>query len=189
MPLPLLWELLFWGWFAAEITIALTRRTAKGEGRLRDRGSQLVLWIAITLALTACEVIAGMRFARMAASPKWLTAAALILLVAGLAVRWTAILTLRKSFSVNVAIRPSQQICNTGLYRWIRHPSYLGLLLVFIAVGLHARNWISFGMVIALPGAALLYRIQVEERALREAFGEQYAAYAKNTSRLLPGIW
>jgi protein-S-isoprenylcysteine O-methyltransferase Ste14 len=43
--------------------------------------------------------------------------------------------------------------------------------------------------VVIAPGAALLYRIHVEERALRGAFGEEYVAYSRVTKRLVPGIY
>jgi protein-S-isoprenylcysteine O-methyltransferase Ste14 len=77
----------------------------------------------------------------------------------------------------------------TGLYRWMRHPSYTGLILIFLAAGLHTHNWISF-LIITIPTtAALLYRIHVEEIALREHFGEEYIAYSRETRRLIPGIY
>ncbi len=88
-----------------------------------------------------------------------------------------------------MAIQDAQQITRTGLYRFVRHPSYLGLLLVFLAIGLHSRNWISFAVVLVPTIAALLYRIHVEETALAEAFGEEYVAYSKATKRLVPGVY
>jgi protein-S-isoprenylcysteine O-methyltransferase Ste14 len=116
------------------------------------------------------------------------TAGVMVMLVA-LAIRWSAIFTLGKSFSSNVAIQDSQQITRTGLYRFVRHPSYLGLLLVFFAIGVHSRNWISFAAVLVPTTAALLYRIHVEEAALAEAFGDDYVAYSRATKRLVPGIY
>jgi len=110
-------------------------------------------------------------------------------LVLGLAIRWTAILTLGKSFSANVAIRDAQRVHKAGLYRFVRHPSYLGLMLIFLAIGLHARNWISLTLVLVPTFLALSYRIHVEEGALSEAFGEEYAAYRRGTKRLVPGVF
>jgi protein-S-isoprenylcysteine O-methyltransferase len=96
---------------------------------------------------------------------------------------------LGKSFSSNVAIRSTQTVLKTGLYRWMRHPSYSGLLLCIFAVALHTHNWISL-LVIMLPStAALLYRIHVEEIALREHFGSEYIEYSRQTKRLVPGLY
>ena len=106
----------------------------------------------------------------------WLKLAALAIFIAGLAIRSTAIFSLGKAFSSNVAIHATQTVNTSGLYHFVRHPSYLGLLLVLFAIGLHSRNWIAFALAF-LPPAALLYRIQVEETALNAAFREQYAAY------------
>jgi protein-S-isoprenylcysteine O-methyltransferase Ste14 len=111
------------------------------------------------------------------------------LMIAGLAVRWTAILTLGKAFSSNVAIQESQTIQRSGLYRIVRHPSYLGLLIIFFAIGVHSRNWLGLAVVMVPTTAALLYRIHVEEIALRDAFGAEYADYSKSTKRLIPGIY
>jgi protein-S-isoprenylcysteine O-methyltransferase Ste14 len=113
----------------------------------------------------------------------------LILLMTALAIRWTAVFTLGQAFSANVAIRESQRILRSGLYGVVRHPSYLGLLLVFVAIGIHSRNWISFALAVLPTTAALFYRIHVEEQALREAFGDEYAQYSRVTKRLVPGVW
>jgi protein-S-isoprenylcysteine O-methyltransferase Ste14 len=88
-----------------------------------------------------------------------------------------------------VAIRDSQTLNRAGLYRVIRHPSYLGLLIVFIAIGVHSRNWLSFAIVLIPTTAALLYRIRVEETALVQAFGDDYVAYSQTTKRLIPGLF
>ena len=119
----------------------------------------------------------------------WLKTASVAVLVVALAIRWTAVFTLGKSFSANVAIRESQKMMRSGLYRMVRHPSYLGLLMVFVAIGIHSRNWISFVVAIVPTTAALIYRIQVEETVLREAFGEEYAQYSRVTKRLVPGVY
>jgi protein-S-isoprenylcysteine O-methyltransferase Ste14 len=120
---------------------------------------------------------------------QWIRFASLAFLVFGLAIRWTAVVSLGKSFSANVAIRTEQRLQTAGLYRFVRHPSYLGLLLVIVAIGLHTRNWIGFAIVVIPSMAALSYRIQVEEAALRAAFGDVYAVYISRTKRLFPGVY
>jgi protein-S-isoprenylcysteine O-methyltransferase Ste14 len=119
----------------------------------------------------------------------WLRIAAIALLVAGLAIRWAAIFTLGRSFSTNVAIHATQTVHKTGLFRWVRHPSYAGMLLIFTAIGLSQHNWVSLAIMLVFPTAALLYRIHVEEMALTEAFGEDYLEYSRVTRRLVPGIY
>jgi protein-S-isoprenylcysteine O-methyltransferase Ste14 len=113
----------------------------------------------------------------------------LLVLIFGLALRWAAVLSLGKSFSSNVAIHATQRVHKTGLYRWMRHPSYTGLLLCILALGLHTRNWISLLVIFVAPAVALLYRIHVEEIALLDHFGQEYIDYSRQTSRLIPGIY
>jgi protein-S-isoprenylcysteine O-methyltransferase Ste14 len=76
-----------------------------------------------------------------------------------------------------------------GRYRVVRHASYLGLLMVFAAIGIHSRNWVGFVVAVVPTTAALMYRTQVEEQALQEAFGEEYAPYSRVTKRLVPGVY
>jgi protein-S-isoprenylcysteine O-methyltransferase Ste14 len=184
-----LWKILIYGWVASEIVIGFATRTRSSGGTVKDRGSLVILWVTITLAITAGETIHYSMPSYMFGGAHWLSVAAIILLIAGLVIRWTAILSLGKAFSSNVAIRNTQTIYRGGLYRFMRHPSYTGLLLAFLAIGLKERNWIACLAVIVPTTAALLYRIHVEEAALNEAFGARYAAYSKETKRLIPGIY
>lgn len=119
----------------------------------------------------------------------WLRVISVVVLAAGLAIRWTAVASLGKSFSANVAIHATQTLYTRGLFRLVRHPSYTGLLIVFAAIGFHTRNWAGLAIVLIPTTAALLYRIHVEEDALTHAFGQQYLDYSRRTKRLIPGIY
>jgi protein-S-isoprenylcysteine O-methyltransferase Ste14 len=186
---PTLWTWLSWGWIASEILIALATYTRESGGKVRDRGSQLLLWIVIASSVTGCYWIRDIVPAANLGGTHWLRPLSLIILVGGLAIRWMAVMTLGKSFSSNVAIRESQKVRRTGLYRFVRHPSYLGLLLIFLAIGLHSRNWASLAIALIPTTLALFYRIQVEEAALLEAYGDDYAAYKKVTRCIVPGVF
>ena len=113
----------------------------------------------------------------------------IVLIIVGLAVRWAAILTLRKYFTVDVAILSDHKIVMTGLYRYVRHPAYLGSLLSFLGLGISFSNWLS-ALVIFVPiTGAFVYRIRVEERALDASLGDAYRQYQTSTKRLIPGIF
>jgi protein-S-isoprenylcysteine O-methyltransferase Ste14 len=91
---------------------------------------------------------------------------------------------------VNVAIRESQALQTHGVFSIVRHPSYTGLMLIFFAIALHTRNWIGFAIVFVPCAAALIYRITIEEQALRAAFGAAYTQYASHTRyRIIPSLW
>lgn len=83
----------------------------------------------------------------------------------------------------------AQAVHRRGLYRLVRHPSYLGMEIIFLAAGLHAHNWVSLAVYGILPTLALLYRIHVEEAALLHAFGQEYADYMRATRRLIPWLY
>jgi protein-S-isoprenylcysteine O-methyltransferase Ste14 len=181
--------MILWAWLAFEVLVVLLTRTRRGEGKITDRGSMLLLWVAIGVSITAATWIGESRPRDFLAHTSWVRSAALAILLAGFLLRLTAILSLGKAFSVNVAIRSEQRVMKTGLYAWMRHPSYTGMLLMFLAIGIGERNWISLAIMMVIPTAALLYRIHVEEAALREHFGEEYVGYSRETKRLVPGIY
>ena len=115
--------------------------------------------------------------------------AGLALLVAGVAIRWSAIYALGKFFTGTVLIREDHRLLRTGLYRHVRHPAYTGALVAHLGLGLSFSNWFSLGFGVVPYALAAAYRIRVEERALREAFGEEYADYARATKRLIPKLY
>jgi protein-S-isoprenylcysteine O-methyltransferase Ste14 len=188
MSLSVWWTGLYLGWIAGEIFIAVATRTRGGEAKSHDRGTQIILWIVIVLALTASGFLQAFLRPNMPFH-HWLRPLSLAILVAGLIVRMAAILTLGRSFTANVATRSSQTIVRSGLYRVVRHPSYLGMEIIFLAVGIHARNWICLAVCFIPPTLAVLWRIHVEESALRAFFGDAYADYSRTTRRLVPGIY
>jgi protein-S-isoprenylcysteine O-methyltransferase Ste14 len=106
-----------------------------------------------------------------------------------LAIRWAAILTLRKYFTVDVVIMNDHKVVMTGLYRHIRHPAYLGSLLSFLGLAISFSNWLT-ALVIFIPiTSAFVYRIRVEEKALGQFLGDVYRQYRSSTKRLIPGIY
>jgi protein-S-isoprenylcysteine O-methyltransferase Ste14 len=189
MTLESVWTWLFWGWVALEVVIGVATRTRRGGGAIHDRSSQIILWVVIVGSIVVCQSIAPHRMRNLPGAATWLLPVSLLVLVAGLVIRIVAIATLGKAFSANVAIRPEQRVLRHGIYRVVRHPSYMGMLVVFVAVGLNAGTWMSLGVVLVLTTLAILYRIHIEEEVLRGAFGEDYAAYCRTTKRLIPGIF
>ena len=176
-------------WAAGEILLIVITQTRRGEGKIQDRGSQLILLVVIFVSLNAEGRLHRFFPIDMPGSFSWLRPLALGILILGLAVRAIAIVTLGKAFSTNVAMRAGQGLQRSGLYALVRHPSYLGLELILLSFALHTRTWACFAVALVLPTLAVLYRIHVEEDALRQAFGADYENYARTTKRLVPGIY
>ena len=176
-------------WVVSEVLILLITRTRRSSGSVQDRGSLVLLWPAIALSTWAALYYGALHPHTMLHGAAWIQSLALAVFLLGLAVRWVAIFSLGRSFSANVAIHAGQTLYRKGLFRVVRHPSYSGMLLCFVAIGIVERNWVSLAIMLILPTAALLYRIHVEEIALRNAFGQDYVAYSRTTKRLIPGIY
>jgi protein-S-isoprenylcysteine O-methyltransferase Ste14 len=111
----------------------------------------------------------------------------LLLMVAGMALRWYSIRVLGTSFTCEVSTRPGQQVIQSGPYRWMRHPSYTGGLITVLGVLVCCVNWASLpALLVALAGYA--YRIRIEERALARDLGPAYQDYMRRTKRLIPFV-
>lgn len=97
--------------------------------------------------------------------------------------------TLRAAYSGHLSVSSGQILVQTGPYHIIRHPAYLGYVLMSLGVCLGYSS--LYGLisipVLLLPG--LVYRIRVEDRLMEQHFQEQFRAYAARTARLIPGIW
>ena len=189
MTVHLIWKILYWAWILTEVWVLVVTRTRHSSGEVRDRGSLWVLWFTIFGAMFVGSWVGAVYQPAMFAAGHWLRYVCLGLLAVGLVIRLSAIYTLGKSFSANVAIHSTQRLNQSGLFRVVRHPSYTGILLIFLAMGLNTRNWLGLAIIVLLPTAALLYRIHVEEVALTGAFGAEYVEYSRRVKRLIPGIY
>jgi protein-S-isoprenylcysteine O-methyltransferase len=176
-------------YLVSEILLSLTRRSRSKTGTKQDRSTLRVIWIVIAISITA-SVFVAQNF-RVAGLPhgRVLAIAAVILFVAGLILRWWAIITLGRFFTVDVTIEKKHELVERGPFRVVRHPSYTGVLLAFVGLGLFFCNWAAL-LVILLPiGAAFIHRMNVEEGALLSALGPRYAEYMTRTKRLLPFVY
>jgi protein-S-isoprenylcysteine O-methyltransferase Ste14 len=185
----LLWKILTDAWVLGEIAIAIFTYTRPSQGKVQDRGTQILLWVVIFSSFFAGGWMHHLFPFDMPGSQTVLVPLAIALIALGIAIRAAAIFNLGKAFSANVATRATQTLNRSGLYRFIRHPSYLGLEIIFLAAGVHSRTWACLAVELIPPTVALLYRIHVEEIALRRAFGADYDDYARTTKRLIPGIY
>jgi protein-S-isoprenylcysteine O-methyltransferase Ste14 len=173
-------------WVGSEIVLGVMRH-AGASGDRRDRGSLAVVWVALFVGCIGggyLQPVAAMRI-----HGAWAYWTGLALIVIGIVIRWTAILTLRRYFTIDVAIQEGHELIDRGIYTVVRHPSYSGALVSLLGLGLAFRNWLSLAVVMIAGLASLLYRIHVEERALIDHFGERYRDYARRTRRLIPGVY
>jgi protein-S-isoprenylcysteine O-methyltransferase Ste14 len=116
---------------------------------------------------------------------RWL---GVVLFALGGLLRLWPVAVLGDRFSGLVAIQPGHRLVTTGCYKYIRHPSYLGLMLAALGWSLTFRSGVGVIItVLTLP--PLLARIDAEEKLLHSYFGAEYEAYRARTWRMIPGVW
>ena len=172
----------------SEILLAILKRADKSSSINADKGSLWLLWGTIIIVITADSFCNWHPFMELPFSGTECQAIALGLLLVGLAIRWFSILSLGKMFTVNVAIQSDHVLYQQGFYKFVRHPSYTGLLIAFLGLAIDHGTWIDVAIIMIPITAALFYRILKEEEALIGKFGKQYEEYAARTKRLIPGI-
>ncbi|KAH8172296.1 isoprenylcysteine carboxyl methyltransferase (ICMT) family protein [Sarocladium implicatum] len=132
-----------------------------------------------------------------------------LLLGAGIPLRLFSFSGLGKNFTYKLS--EPDELVTTGLYRWVQHPSYTGIIALFIGNGLlflrpdgvlrllapsvelsdtlmafWAVGGVSF---ICLMTMALSKRVKQEEQLLKNVFGKQWIEWHSRTARFIPGLW
>ena len=175
-------------WLCSEIILNFMNRSRTADKRL-DKSSFRIIWIAIAISVSAGVYIGYHRFGRFSEDSLLFPVLGIIFMLCGVTLRWTAILTLRRQFTVNVAIGPGHRLVQEGVYHYLRHPSYAGSLLSFLGLGLIFANYASIVTIFVPICSALLYRIKVEEKVLTDNFGNEYLDYCASTKRLIPCVY
>jgi protein-S-isoprenylcysteine O-methyltransferase len=173
----------------SELLLTVTRRSRSRTGTKQDRSTLRVVWLVIVVSVAAGIYVARHWPAAALPHARSFAFAGMVLFVAGLLLRWWAIVTLGRFFTVDVTIEKDHELVERGPFRMVRHPSYTGVLLAFTGVALSLGNWPAL-LVILLPiSAAFIHRMNVEENALSGALGPQYIDYMRRTKRLMPFIY
>src|SRR5450631_483666 len=160
----------------SEIVFLVLKRSKSSEVKIRkDKYTMLVLWIVISASLFGGGYIA--RIYPYEENHLLLQYVGIAIMIFGFIIRWTAIAQLGKAFTVDVSISKTHKIKDDGLYKTIRHPSYLGMVLIFFGLSLLFGSWYSILIVNIPTFIALSFRIKVEEELLTSAFGNEYIDY------------
>ena len=173
----------------SEVTLLILKRSKKTSAKTRQDGkSMLLLWITIFGSLNIGYILARMHIG-ISFDRRVVEYTGIFVYAAAFIIRWTAIVQLGKMFTVDVSISNTHKLKTNGIFEMVRHPSYLGLLLIITGLALLMNNALSF--IIILPAAfyAINYRIAIEEKVLSAEFGEQYLDYKLNTRKIIPLLY
>lgn len=178
----------------AWVTLALMIVAPLSAGNLspgirEDRSNRWVLVAFSIIALVNAYLPAGTdrvnAFTIDGDTTRWIGIA---LYAGGGALRLWPVFILGKRFSGLVAIQEGHTLETHNVYRFVRNPSYLGMIVMLLGWGLAFRAWAGV-MLTALLLVPLVARIRAEEHLLRDYFGAEYEAYFARTWRLVPGIY
>ena len=175
------------GWAVLELGLRVRERAQGRGGAAADRATRVLVAVALAAAFTLAALTESWARAPRIGGPH--RTLGLIVIWLGLGIRFWAVAALGRAFRTTVEVDPGQAVISTGPYRWVRHPSYSGLLLIVGGFGLAAGNWLALAVCVVLPLAALVRRISVEEAELTRVLGDRYRAYEAHTKRLIPGLW
>jgi protein-S-isoprenylcysteine O-methyltransferase Ste14 len=161
----------------------------EGATKISGIGGRLVA-LACVIATTLVVNLTPRVFPAAAIRPGAVAfAAGMVVLLAGLALRGWSFKALGQYFTHTVMVSSDQPVIARGPYRVLRHPSYTGIILAAIGIGLASANWADLAGLLLLTLTALLWRIRIEEAALLTTLGDRYRAYAAQHKRLVPLVW
>jgi protein-S-isoprenylcysteine O-methyltransferase Ste14 len=187
------YEIFFYGiWVLWSILWLVLARNVKATAH---RQAALPRLLNIALLVTAAVVLAAPHLplhaleVRLLPGSQWKLWAAIgaALTFLGLLFTVWARIYLGRNWSGVAAVKADHELITGGPYRWVRHPIYSGLALAFVGMAIAGGEWRGI-LSIALALIAIVQRIFVEERFMREQFGVVYDAYARHVRALVPGL-
>jgi protein-S-isoprenylcysteine O-methyltransferase len=171
-----------------ELFMGIRRKHGRKIVSKGDKFSLWIMGITISIGYSLSFAIGSTKIGRI--SP-WNTffIIGFILIAFGLFIRIKSLLALKQQFTYTVTKIEKHELIETGLYKTIRHPGYLGQIIIFTGIATTLSNWLSVILMLIPVTIGYLYRIKVEEKFMAEQFGEHYNHYKKKTKRLLPKLY
>jgi protein-S-isoprenylcysteine O-methyltransferase Ste14 len=155
---------------------------------VRDKGSLWFIMVSISVGYLLSFSIAATKIGRIY---YWdiFFALGLLIIAIGLIIRIISIRQLGQYFTYSVSTVKNHMLMENGLYKFIRHPGYLGQLLIFTGIAISLSNWLSVILMFISTLVGYLNRIRVEEKFLTEQMGDKYSNYQNRTYKLIPKIY
>jgi protein-S-isoprenylcysteine O-methyltransferase Ste14 len=187
-PYLLFWVVAIWV-FIPEMKLTQRDRSSAARSDSPDRGSMRVIVLGGQVGMWLAVLLSGFGPTVMPAAWRvpcvWI---GLVLLVLGSLLRRHCWRILGEFFTGDVRARADQPVIDTGAYRWVRHPSYSGGLLIFTGLGVAFGNWLSLALLVGTTIAVYIYRVRVEEKTLLATIGEPYARFMATRTRFIPFV-
>lgn len=164
------------------------RLSARNEAALRaqgaiEAGAGLMPWMRLFHATWLVAMVAEVFYFERPFIPL-LAACAMLCALAGQALRYAAIRELGSRWTVRVLVLPDVPPVRRGIYRYLRHPNYVGVVLEIAFIPLIHGAWLTALVFTVLNALILRARIRTEEAALRRA--SDYEGVFSATPRFIP---
>ena len=153
-----------------------------------DQRSTMFIGIAYLICAVAVLLALLLNWMKIAVLSVWIGWLGIAIALAGLGFRAWAMRVLGAFYTRTLKMAENQAIAREGPYRLIRHPGYLGSILMWAGAATATANWLVILIVLAAMFSAYHYRIQNEEKMLIKTNAE-YAEYQKRTWRLIPFVY
>lgn len=153
-----------------------------------DQQTTRLLGLAYFISALALLAAWPLYFYKIGILPAWIGWLGILLALLGLSLRLWANQVLGAFYTRTLKVMENQIIVREGPYRLIRHPGYLGMLLVWGGIATATTNWIVLLIVLVVTIAAYVYRIENEEKMLL-SMQPDYSEYRSHTWKLLPLIY
>lgn len=110
-----------------------------------------------------------------------------VLLTGGLVIAFAARKTLAGNWSGSVTFKEGHELITTGLYRYVRHPIYSGVLLMLLGNVFYVGSLDAF---LGFPMVTVGFweKLRQEEELLTSHFATEYPAYKQRTKALIPFV-
>jgi protein-S-isoprenylcysteine O-methyltransferase Ste14 len=174
-------------WFVFELAMNVRQRWRARSG-VRHDPTYWLLYVCIAGSVLLAQALGRGGYLLWPGGRLWPVVTGLVLMVAGIALRAWSILTLGRFFQYQIRIQSGHTVVTGGPYRYVRHPSYTGIILAVAGYALATDDVYGLLAALALTAAGLAVRIRAEERQLREALGTDYDEFAAHRKRLIPGV-
>ena len=164
-----------------ELRIFSKQRLAGGFSH--DRMSLLFILIGVALSLFSFFLFPYLGIGKLNTNFIYF---GIFVMISGFILRQWSIQILGRLFTPVISVQKNHKLVIKGPYKYVRHPSYSGLLMELLGASLAVFNWLSFILTFCFMLPPLIYRIKAEEKELIKQFGQSYIDYKKKTKMLIP---
>ena len=188
MAMSILGVLIIVGFFFIETRLRRGDEAKSWQAGQFDQRSTMFIVIAYFvcgIALLSASLLSRAHIAMLLSWVGWL---GIVIGLTGLGLRVWSMNALGRFYTRTLKVTEKQSIVRAGPYRLIRHPGYLGSILMWAGVAASTQNWIVLVVVLVVMFGVYIYRIQTEEKMLMSAYAD-YVEYRKQTWRLIPLIY